>query len=812
VASTGLWSNIAAIGATPLAVWILASGHGLLVHKVAGGRLTKALLVPVGFCLAVVLSLASYETGLGDELALPVVVGIALLGFIVSRKTLPKQLNGGWPLLAGVATYVLFNGSVIASGHWTWTGYNFSNDTATELVLIAHLQAHGAALSPGLPPGNASGIISSYLSTGYPLGAQSLLAVVSGVLDVHPVVVWQSFIASTAAVGTMAAATLSGRTMDRRLAAVAGFLAIGSALAFQYALQGAIKEIATLAAVLCALAALREAVVASDLRPASLGVIAIPLAAILATFNAAGVPYVGALAAAGLVGCFVVYRLGVRVRVVRSALAGTGAAVVALGVLAVPALLTITTFYHTASSGYSGSAPTAPALGPLLRPLPLSEVSGVWLYGDFRLPVPTGTAGVITVVATVVILLALIPATLHMFSLREPGPLMGLVANGLVLAIVYPRVVPYAQAKLLMIASPVVILVALQAFTVPRRLDWRLLAGAGAAAIGVAVLASDALAYHAWPVAPTARMVALEEVGKRVGDHGPVLDSEFEQFAKYFAMPAGVVDGADPGAPEALALREPASEYDHSFDLGEERLTFIESFPYIIVRRSPVSSRPPANYRLILTNRYYELWERLTAPHVLMQLPLVAHPEQSLRADAAPNCGRLHAAIADAPRGSDLAVATAPDTYGFAVAAVSHSPGWVPGGEYPGGVLTQTPGEAYGTISVPTGTDYKLWVQGSFPRQVEVKLDGRVVGTVLGTNTPDGWLSAGETYARTGSHVLAVVRGGGGLGPGNGDAQAAIGAVVMTPVPETAQLRSVPVKRWRSLCSTEAQWIEVVGH
>ena len=42
----------------------------------------------------------------------------------------------------------------------------------------------------------------------------------------------------------------------------------------------------------------------------------------------------------------------------------------------------------------------------------------------------------------------------------------------------------------------------------------------------------------------------------------------------------------------------------------EMRLYYVESWPGIMLRRSPEASRPPANYELTYRNAYYELWER----------------------------------------------------------------------------------------------------------------------------------------------------------------------------------------------------------
>lgn len=802
--STGLWDNVAAIAAVPILLWLLACGFGLLAERAAKVKLPNSLLVGLGFCLSVIVALGIYTAGANDDVALPLMAVLAVLGFAVAGRDRFRRLNAGWPMFAALATYLLFNASVIMSGHWTFTGYNLENDSAYELLLVAHLQAHGThAIASNAPISTANTALASYLSTGYPLGSQSLLAVVSGLLGVSGAVAWQGFISTMAAIGATACSTLSGKTMDRRVAALTGFLAVAAALTYQYALQGSIKEVAMVAAVLISLAVSRHALLA--LRPiAGVTLSAIPLGAILAIYSAAGVPYVGALAAAAVLAIPFVHRVEVR-SLLQNALRPAAAGIAVLLLCAIPALPTFTSFLNVVNTGYTGSQATAPSLGPLVRPLPLSEISGVWLFGDYRFAVPSGSAGVITTICTVIIFALIAPALLRTVAAREPGPLMGLFSMSLVLAVVLPRAIPYAQAKVLMIASPVVILVAAQGLTGFRGRDWRVLCALAGAGLGTAVLASDALAYHQFPVAPVTRLLALEEAGRHLGAKGPVLDSEFEQFAKYFALPARIVDGPDAPTPMALALRTPTNEYDHSFDLDEEQLPFVESFPYILVRRAPTSSRPPSNFQPIYSNAYYTLWRRTDEPTVLAHMPL----GEKVGAAGKMSCEALRAFVQHAPPKSRLAVALPPQSSGFRlVEAATRSPGWTPSGNSYDEYFTTTPGSATGRIRLVSSGSYTIWVQGDMPRTVSVTLDGRPIGSVNGTDTPGGWLSAGKVTLAAGSYELGVERGGGGIAPGNGSTQASLGAVaLLANTPERVIAR--PLGAWKSLCGKDADWVEL---
>jgi hypothetical protein len=289
---------------------------------------------------------------------------------------------------------------------------------------------------------------------------------------------------------------------------------------------------------------------------------------------------------------------------------------------------------------------------------------------------------------------------------------------------------------------------------------------------------------------------------------GPVLDSEFEQFAKFFAQPAELNVGPDSPTPRPLELLNPGeTQYGHSFDLGQEQLAYVQSFPYVLTRRSPVSSPPPAGYSLVRSNAFYELWHRDGAPRAVSQLPL----RGPLGAGAAVKCNAVKALAARARPSQRLVLAEQPAPVGFAmVEATEHSPTWGIGPD-PKAFLTPAPGRASREVTVPAGGRYELWVEGNLPRRMAVTLDGRTVGTAQGTDAPGGWSQAGTVTVTPGRHVLGVLRGGGSLLPGNGSTQASVGAVAMVPAGARPRLVTVAPSDWRKLCGKRAYWVEIAG-
>src|SRR5271165_4660155 len=292
---------------------------------------------------------------------------------------------------------------------------------------------------------------------------------------------------------------------------------------------------------------------------------------------------------------------------------------------------------------------------------------------------------------------------------------------GLVLLVVYPRVSPYAQGKLLAIASPAVVLVALAGLlSVRGRISIVTLTVAGA--LATAILVSDLLSYAYDRVAPTGRIEAIRQTGDHFAGQGPVLWNEFEEYAKYFARAARISVPFEALTPAQVELIRPEYFYGHYFDLDEEKFSFVERYPIIVTRRSPAASRPPANYQLVYQNEYYLGWRRMPHPIVLRHLP-----EQQLYSPSnTVTCRTLQPIVSGAPAGSRLVVAVAPEVVWFNPLSDPTRPaGWGGAASQPGEILTITAGHAHGIVTAGGGR-YRVWVQGDFPRAVHILVDGHV--------------------------------------------------------------------------------------
>ncbi len=367
------------IGA-PVLMWAVCLGCGLAVERLLRLRLTNALVPVLGLCAAFVLIMPGYTAGLGDVLAVALLLAFSITGLLFAGGGLRTRLNPGSAGLAGLAVYAIYLLPVIAYGHWTWSGYDFVNDSAFEMLLANHAKGFGTVLG-NLPESTERQYLAQYLNaSGYPLGTQALLGTFSGMIDTPVEVLYQPFISCLAALAAVALSTIAELRVAPRRAALIAIAAICANLTYQYALQGAIKEIGLLAAIL-GLVALTCAAISLRRPYAGAALVAVGAAAALATYNAVAAPYLGALVlflglALMLIGHTLPHPRWIGPLVVGGALAG---------LLAIPSLTTFATFFEVAKAGQGAVGVGASQLGQLLRKLPLSQLSGVWLSGEYRL-------------------------------------------------------------------------------------------------------------------------------------------------------------------------------------------------------------------------------------------------------------------------------------------------------------------------------------------------------------------------------------------------------------------------------------------
>src|SRR5438105_8235447 len=376
----------------PLVALALCAGIGMLAERVAGVELHPALLPALGFATAIVRLGPLFATGAGAVPGLVLLTVAAAAGFALRARSLTR-LRPGLGALAGVAAYALHIAPVALSGTATFLGYNLLNDTAIHLALVDWISHHGSRWL-AQPPSSYAAAIHEYVGTDYPLGSHELLAALKPVVGLDPALVYQPFLALSAALAAAAFfALLRRERAPRAPAAMAAVAALASQLVFSFALQGGIKEI-TFITCLAAAAALGG----------STWLVALPAAAMYAIYGVYALAWILPL---GLVAIWAARPP------LRTVVAAAGAFVLAVAI-DIPG--SIHYWRHGHSVITRGSE-----LGPLAGPLNPLQAAGIWLNGDYRFTPSLSWLNLILILAVLALAAGGLAAALRR---RSVGPLM----------------------------------------------------------------------------------------------------------------------------------------------------------------------------------------------------------------------------------------------------------------------------------------------------------------------------------------------------------------------------------------------------
>jgi hypothetical protein len=217
----------------------------------------------------------------------------------------------------------------------------------------------------------------------------------------------------------------------------------------------------------------------------------------------------------------------------------------------------------------------------------------------------------------------------------------------------------------------------------------------------------------------------------------------------------------------------------------------------IVIRTSPVASRPPAPYQLVYNGHWYQVWQRpvsLSRP-IVDSLPL----GNSVDPTGVPSCVDVLRLAREAGPGGLLAAVARPTPI------VASVPSPVPEGDMRVAFVITNPGP------------YEVWLGGSFSRRLTTSVDGVVVGSsreVL--NEAGGWTPLATDRLGISAHRIVLSYGGSQLYPGSGGGGRAgpffpVGPLAVTPVTGSLPVTYVAPAHARSLCGKPWDWVEALG-
>ena len=761
-------STLAAWVVFPLVLLALCAGLGLLVDALCGRSLPGVLVPPVG--LAAIVVVGEFMT-LGEasaKLTVPILCFLAVLG---AGFSLPWSFGrpSGWAIAAALAVFAVFAAPVVLSGSPTFAGYIKLDDTATWLALTDRVMEHGRDLS-GMEPSTYRATLEANLPSGYPVGVFLPFGSAQKIVGGDLAWVFQPYLSFLAAMLALCLWQIAAGVLRRPwLRALAVFVAAQPALLFGYALWGGIKEIG--AAVFVALAAALAPLVldfADGRRSAA--VLALAGGALVGVLSVGGLVWLAPMLA--LLAYLAVRSLGLREALVSALVFATALVVFALPILVIGGF-----------SPFQSGLTSESEIGNLIAPLNPLQVLGIWPSGDFRIAPSAAVA------SAVLIALGILAALFGLWAAwRRRGTAMLLFATSLLACGAIALVgSPWVDGKAFATAAPAALALAIVGAIATARVD-RVTAVALAALVAGGVLWSNVLAYGGVDLAPYGQLAELQRIGEDFAGEGPALMTEYNPYgARHFLRGLDGEGASELRVREVPLLGGGTAEKGEAVDTDELDRAGLYEYPTLVLRRSPVRSRPPLPYRLVWAGAYYEVWQLPAAP---VLAPEALQLGEDLEPAAVPDCREVvRMGRAAAKRAA----------YAGRLVAARHAP-----------VYDATEG----TLRLRRAGEYEAWLGGSVRGSVELFVDGHPIGEAREQLENDGGFTGlGRARLGKGLHEAQLRFGGADLHPGSGGfPRPETGPLLFTPAGEAAgKLVWVPAEQARRLCGKRWDWIEPLG-
>jgi hypothetical protein len=785
--------------AFPLLLALLAYGCGAFVERLAGRALGLCLLLPCGAALTIgVLDLLTRSTST-VSLAIPAVCVLAGIGLVLRPPWRWRRLERG--LAPAAVVFAVYAAPVVLSGAATWAGYVKLDDTATWLALVDRTLTAGHTLN-GLEPSTYRDTLAAYLVNGYPVGSFLPLGLGHALLGediawlTDP---WMAFMAGMLSLSLYRIATLTlyDRAPRRQIAAIA-ILGAQPALLYGYYLWGGMKEMA--GAMLVAAFASAVTLLWEDEPPPSRARrarAAIPALVVVWAL-------VSALSSGGLVwllpgGALAVMllSLGRRTRLPSPRVLLGVAAVCGIGAYLA---LRPDGFIERYKAVFTGSG----ELGNLLRPLRLRQIAGIWPAGDFRV-----TPANLTVSDLLIALALLVGAGALLTAMRRVQRELAIYVLCSVTGalLVFWLGSPWLAGKALASASPAVAFVALVGCAMLFARGRRVLGLLAGTAIAAGIVWSNVLGYHAVRLAPREQFAELADIGQRIAGEGPTLMTDYSPFgARHFLREAEAESAADLRSRLDPLRSGQALPKGATADVDQFQLSTLLAYRTLVLRRSPVASRPPSPFQLVLRDRFWEVWQRPAqmSPLVLAHLPL----GNSLQPGGVPSCAAV-GRLARTAGAQKLVAVPANNPIVVPLGEANAPKRWSNDSEH---LTLAGAGTARIVIAVARAGRYEIWLGGSISGPVKLSVNGVEIGIARYETQEDGqYVPFGAIGLEAGSYSVSIAYDGGDWRPGSGGPPATVGPLVLQSELPEPQPMTVPLSAARSLCGRELDWIEALG-
>lgn len=800
----------------PALLVLTSYGLGLLLSLTIRKRLTFALAAPMGFLLIVILgSLFTMNASTVPYAAISIEI-LAVLGFFATAIWFRSYFLFDWPSgLAGICVYFLSGLPVIAYGHPSWAGWVQLDDTASWFAITNRLMTVGqtginvinstyerliqlifGTTTGSIAPDNFS----------YPLGSFLPFGIMSKLTGIERAWLFQPYLALAAGMSAMVLVVIARERISKKwISFVVGTISLLASTIFSYEMWGGIKEIVILIPLLLfAYFLLMSTNGRSKAERYS-----------YAAVTLLGFYFVGGKTSLGLVMPIVLVALLAKVSIAnRKIFLGILAAVVVVSGMGI--------YFLRAGNNALGRifVPVINDPGNLARPLNLLQVMGIWPSQDFRLdPIYRPLTYSLIAIALAMVVVGIASSFKNGWWIL-PGLMLSCLS---VIGYSYYFAGIWITGKAIAVASPVFVFAAgIGAYEAwkwlgnnPKfnfglvRAQYVLLALSVMVASGV--LVSDAMTYRNIWIAPYSQVNELRQIGTTFAGQGPTLMTDYSVFgSRYFLRNVGAESASELRVHPILMSDGTQVPKGFSADIGLFDSATINNYNLLVLRKSPVASRPPLNYELAWSGMHYEVWRKVAnSPTIKSMLPI----GNNFTPGAIPACQDVTNFLAKRAKGEKIFAVARNKTY-----LVSFSNGdlpskWIPTSPLSGAVDRTGSGGFSRTFAVDETGFYDLSLAGSFPGKLSMLIDGDPIysGHSVFEGNPTLTNTLTKVHLSAGQHVLTLIYTSPILIPGS-DVSYRFGPIFLsTQFAGDAKAKQVSSSRIPQLCTENLDWIAITN-
>jgi hypothetical protein len=565
---------------------------GQAALRLAGAREWSWLAPPVGLSVAMLIATPAIDVP-GRSATMAVLLGALTVAAAVWCLRSPSHRPPLSGLLAATPVAVLVFVPFAAAGHAGTLGTSMNNDMSAHLLFAeGYLSSAVAAVTP--------------LPTDYPFGPHAMVAAIGKGFEIEVDAAFAGWSLALPILNAWTALALARRASWLSKVVAATVVGMPFLVAAFYG-QGAFKEVAQAGLVLAV--ALLLAGCGPALGKGRWVPLALLLGGIISVYSTTGLPWplliVGIWLAVAGAAYLRHHRLREAVEAVRRELPALG---IGLGVLCVAVLPQLGRMIEFVKVRGGAGGVRIDDIGNLIGPIPGWEAFGVWPEGDFRFPVSEFAGGVWPVL---VLVLAFVGAA---WAIQRRQWVLPFAAWGamLIWAVSAETQSPYVAAKGLVIASP--LLLALAVFPlVERRAKRRWVEVAMAVVavgLGVLVVSSDVRALRISPVGPTDHAEELRPLRSILAGQ-PTLFLGHDDFVTWELAGVPVQKVVHGGVPSLPTRPQKLWEYGEPVDFDSVEPHILNEYEWFVTTRDPAASSPPSQLRLVRQTESYSVWRRV---------------------------------------------------------------------------------------------------------------------------------------------------------------------------------------------------------